>query len=201
VWVEIGKAHNRSDLVAVGGALMQEAPIMLADVQVSMARSTIQTPPLPIVNSGGGTGGDSGGDDNNSYVGAVADVGAGSAIVHTKLLFTPGGTSSHTVLSAREAAAPCHPYVAGEQTCGNMDAAGAHVSGTTAPYNSRASEPWRTYSEMFWSGGLTSKDASEIVNFNQNSTKLSRMGVWSGGGGFDNTLVAFTEQGTVLSLW
>ena len=37
-----------------------------------------------------------------------------------------GGTNA-----SRAGAAPCHPYVAGEQTCGDMDAAGPHVSGTS----------------------------------------------------------------------
>ena len=62
-----------------------------------------------------------------------------------------------------------------------MAAAGAHVSGTTGPYNSRASEPWRTYSGMFWSGGLSAEAVSDIVEFNQRNSKLAHVGVWSGG--------------------
>lgn len=65
----------------------------------------------------------------------------------------------------------------------------------TGPYNFRASEPWRTYSSMFWSGGLTRTDAVEIQQYNMDNEKLSRMGVWSGGQHFENVLVSFTEQG------
>eukprot|EP01045_Picozoa_sp_COSAG04_P040422 COSAG04_NODE_11801_length_688_cov_0.724958_1_plen_172_part_01 len=89
----------------------------------------------------------------------------------------------------------CHPYVAGEDTCADMRTAGAHVSGTSGPYNSRANEPWRTYSGMLWSGGLDAQQVSEIVAFNQNSSKLSRLGVWGGGNDFENRLTSFTEQG------
>ena len=57
----------------------------------------------------------------------------------------------------------CHPYVAGERACGDMGAAGAHVSNTTGPYNLRASEPWRSYSGMLYSGGL--EEYAEAVVF------------------------------------
>eukprot|EP01043_Picozoa_sp_COSAG02_P002121 COSAG02_NODE_48_length_45421_cov_103.222100_14_plen_70_part_00 len=43
--------------------------------------------------------------------------------------------------------APCHPYVAGEESCSLMTT--PHVSGTSGPYNSRAQEPWRSYSVSF----------------------------------------------------
>ena len=135
-----------------------------------------------------------------------------------------------------------------------MRTAGAHVSGTTAPYNARASEPWvralavwpcshrsggfshrstrglethvaqRSYSGMLYSGGLGAQTvkarhhenhphatllpplllrcqlvgpvrAQEIAMYNQRHAKLSRLGVWGGGGGFFNMLMAFTEQG------
>ena len=89
----------------------------------------------------------------------------------------------------------CHPYVAGEGACGDMDLAGAHVSGTAGPYNARASEPWRSYSGMFWSGGLDSSTAAEIVDYNQHNEQLARMGVWSAGKGFRNMFMGFTEQG------
>ena len=36
----------------------------------------------------------------------------------------------------------CHPYVAGEVSCWEMNT--ANVSGTTGPYNGRAQEPWRS---------------------------------------------------------
>ena len=32
-------------------------------------------------------------------------------------------------------------------------------------YNSRAQEPWRSYSGMFWSGGLSKEDATDIVQY------------------------------------
>lgn len=92
-------------------------------------------------------------------------------------------------------AAPCHPYVAGEETCADMRTAGAHVSGTSAPYNARANEPWRTYSGMLWSGGVSAQVVTDIVNYNQNNAKLSRLGIWGGGNDFENRLVSFTEQG------
>ena len=90
-------------------------------------------------------------------------------------------------------------YVAGEPTCADMGVAGAHVSGTRAPYNVRASEAWRSYSGMFYSGGLSSEVAGDIVRHNQNFSKLSRLGVWggagSGGAVWSNMLMSFTEQG------
>lgn len=89
---------------------------------------------------------------------------------------------------------PCHPYVAGEPTCSDMGASGAHVSNTTAPYNGRASEPWRTYSGMFYSGGLRARTITDIVQFNQNNSQLAHVGIWSGVGGFRNQFMSFTEQ-------
>lgn len=80
----------------------------------------------------------------------------------------------------------CHPYVAGEPTCSDMDAAGAHVSNTSGSYNGRASEPWRSYSGMLYSGGLPKKIVAEIVAYNQNNSKLSHLGIWGGVGGFRN---------------
>ena len=48
---------------------------------------------------------------------------------------------------------------------------------------------------MFWSGGLSAQDATDIVSYNQNNDRLSRLGVWSGGLNFENRLISFTEQG------
>eukprot|EP01043_Picozoa_sp_COSAG02_P002120 COSAG02_NODE_48_length_45421_cov_103.222100_13_plen_244_part_00 len=48
---------------------------------------------------------------------------------------------------------------------------------------------------MFWSGGLSAQDAADIVRYNQNNDRLSRLGVWSGGLNFENRLITFTEQG------
>lgn len=70
----------------------------------------------------------------------------------------------------------CHPYVAGEGSCSDMGAAGAHVSNTTGPYNGRASEPWRSYSGMLYAGALDAKTVGEIVDYNQNHEKLSHLG-------------------------
>eukprot|EP01052_Picozoa_sp_SAG31_P022231 SAG31_NODE_1758_length_7335_cov_18.704600_4_plen_360_part_00 len=89
--------------------------------------------------------------------------------------------------------APCHPYVAGERSCSLMSE--GRVSRTKGPYNPRAQEPWRSYSGMFWSGGLSSQSAIDIVRYNQHNDQLSRLGIWSGGLGFENRLVSFTEQG------
>ena len=93
----------------------------------------------------------------------------------------------------------CHPYVAGEGACADMNRDGpaphARVSGTKYPYNPRASEPWRSYSGMLYSGGLNSSTVNMIVQHNLNRSKLSRIGVWSGGPGFDNRLMGFTAQG------
>lgn len=48
---------------------------------------------------------------------------------------------------------------------------------------------------MFWSGGVSAQDAADIVSYNQNNDRLSRLGIWSGGLNFENRLIAFTEQG------
>ena len=68
----------------------------------------------------------------------------------------------------------CHPYVAGEPYCADMVT--ANVSNTSGAYNGRAEEPWRSYSGMFYSGGLPAQAATEIVAYNQNHSKLSHLG-------------------------
>ena len=68
----------------------------------------------------------------------------------------------------------CHPYVAGEGLCSDMNI--AHVSNTTGPYNGRSQEPWRSYSGMLYSGALDAKTVREIVDYNQNHDKLSHLG-------------------------
>eukprot|EP00039_Didymoeca_costata_P002904 m.63678 g.63678 ORF g.63678 m.63678 type:complete len:1036 (+) comp11594_c0_seq2:140-3247(+) len=100
-----------------------------------------------------------------------------------------------SVCSPAPQKAPCHPYVAGEPTCSDMDAAGPKVSGTTGPYNGRASEPWRSYSGMFWSGGLSKQEVTDIALFNQQGSQLAHLGIWSGGSGFKYQIMSFTEQG------
>ena len=67
------------------------------------------------------------------------------------------------------------------------------VSGTIAPYNDRASEPWRSYSGMLYPRAGR-QGGGEIVRYNQNR-RLSKLGIWSGVGWFDNQLMSFTEQG------
>ncbi len=54
---------------------------------------------------------------------------------------------------------------------------------------------WAALQGMFWSGGLSAQDAADIVSYNQNNDRLSRLGVWSGGLNFENRLISFTEQG------
>ena len=48
---------------------------------------------------------------------------------------------------------------------------------------------------MLYSGGLDARTVGEIVAFNQNHSKLSHLGIWSGVGGFRNQFMSFTEQG------
>ena len=80
-----------------------------------------------------------------------------------------------------------------EPSCEDMST--ANVSGTSGPYNGRASEPWRSYSGMLYSGAVDAKTVGEIVTYNQNHSKLSHLGIWSGVGGFRNQFMSFTEQG------
>ena len=107
----------------------------------------------------------------------LASVGAALMAEAPLLLRDVGHAMRLSVVPANSSGLPpCHPYVAGEESCSLMST--AHVSGTSGPYNSRAQEPWRTYSGMFWSGGLSAQDATEIVEYNQNNDRLSRFGVW-----------------------
>lgn len=93
----------------------------------------------------------------------------------------------------------CNPYVAGAGACADMNHDGpsphARVSHTSFPYNFRASEPWRSYSGMFYAGGLNSSVVRAIVSYNQQRSHLSRLGVWGGGPGFANRMMGFTAQG------
>jgi hypothetical protein len=54
---------------------------------------------------------------------------------------------------------------------------------------------WRSYSGMLYSGALDEQTVREITVYNQNHSKLARLGVWGGVGWFDNQLMSFTEQG------
>ena len=89
----------------------------------------------------------------------------------------------------------CHPYVAGEPTCADMGPAGPHVTHTNGSYNIRASEPWRSYAGMLYSGALNASVVKDIVGYNQYHEKLSHIGAWGGVGGFRNQIMSFTEQG------
>ena len=101
------------------------------------------------------------------------------------------GTESCAVAPSSDV---CHPYVAGVASCADMSGK-APVSDTRQPYNGRASEPWRSYSGMLYSGQLDEQTVKEIVQYNQHHEKLSHLGVWGGVGGFRNQLMSFTEQG------
>ena len=107
----------------------------------------------------------------NETAGLLADVHAGILASALPVQNTTGATTSSAAGGGVDDV--CHPYVAGEGTCSDMGAAGANVSHTTGPYNGRASEPWRSYSGMFYAGALDKKTAAEIIAYNQNHSKLS----------------------------
>ena len=89
----------------------------------------------------------------------------------------------------------CHPYVAGEPTCADMGPAGPHVTHTNGTYNARASEPWRSYAGMMYSGALNETVVKDIVGYNQYHAGLSTIGAWGGVGQFRSQIMSFTEQG------
>ena len=143
----------------------------------------------------------------NETASILADVQHGMLASAVPASQQPGNNATDTDV--------CHPYVAGEPSCEDMST--ANVSGTSGPYNGRASEPWRSYSGMLYSGAVDSKTVGEIVTYNQNHSKLSHLGIWSGVrhmsctlpsaglsnhraddgqvGGFRNQFMSFTEQG------
>ena len=95
----------------------------------------------------------------------------------------------------------CFPYVAGVPECGML-------SGAVAPSN-RDSEPWRTYSELFYSGALKPAVTAEILAWHQtqqgSGVKGSRLklGVLSGCGGdvhCGDSLETFTIHGFAYGL-
>jgi len=132
---------------------------------------------------------------------ARADLSAVAAALHNETAPLLADTRTAMTRSAVPAGGGlvCHPYVAGEGACGDMSTEGkypyARVSHTTAPYNFRSSEPWRSYSGMLYSGAIDRPVAAEIVQHHQQRSKLSRIGVWSGGPGFESGLMGFTEHG------
>ena len=196
VWSELGAAHGRPDLAAAGRELEAEAPLLKRDVTEAMLKS--------VVNATGTTGAGvchpyaitkkrSG---NIFRVGIFLDfVRLTTRAPHVGPQHVRRAKRSRIDRRSRITLPLSFRYVAGEGACGDMDLAGAHVSGTAGPYNARASEPWRSYSGMFWSGGLDSSTAAEIVDYNQHNEQLARMGVWSAGKGFRNMFMGFTEQG------
>lgn len=112
---EVGAAHNRSDLRRAGATLSEHAPVVLHDVQVAMERSAVPA---------------------NSTRGKHKRQSRAPAPTAAAKRAASGGTAAAAVAAdvggrGVAGAAPCHPYVAGEQTCGDMDAAGPHVSGTS----------------------------------------------------------------------
>ena len=94
MWTKLGAKHNRTDIKAAGATLTKQAPLLLHDIQVAMARSV---------------------------VGGVAKDGNRRE--------KPTEQNPSTIAEEAEGP-PCHPYVAGEQSCSDMSKAGAHVSGT-----------------------------------------------------------------------
>jgi hypothetical protein len=103
-------------------------------------------------------------------------------------------TSAFPVKGANGGVAVCNPYVAGEKTCGYMGNPGEAGPGPFFHPNDRASEPFRSYSGMMYSGGLSAKTAAQIQSYNQNHSYLARAGIW-GGGCVSTVQMAFTEQG------
>ena len=173
VWAEVGAHCDASihegceSLVGIGEDLLKEADLLLPDIQRAMNSSAFRPPATATAGEGGA------GTELGQAAGATATA-----------------TSSTTHVVGGEV---CHPYVAGEPYCADMDT--ANVSHTRGPYNGRASEPWRSYSGMFYSGGVTAQTAQEIVDYNQNHSKLSHFGIWGGVGSFRNQIMSFTEQG------
>eukprot|EP01052_Picozoa_sp_SAG31_P019103 SAG31_NODE_1381_length_8580_cov_5.632590_5_plen_834_part_00 len=88
----------------------------------------------------------------------------------------------------------CNPYVAGERTCGYMGDPTKAGPGPFMHPNRRASEPFRSYSGMFFSGGISTETAKQIQQYNQHHLFNSRAGIW-GGGCVSTVQMAFTEQG------
>ena len=73
--------------------------------------------------------------------------------------------------------AVCHPYVAGERTCGELPSAAS----------SRDSEPWRTYAEALYSGAIPAKTVAEVLAWHQTQRCASgsrlKLGILTGSGG------------------
>ena len=73
----------------------------------------------------------------------------------------------------------CHPYAAGTRECGMLP----------SPPSRRDSEPWRTYSEAFYSGALESSTVASILEWHQRAQGSGvrgsrlKLGVLSGCGG------------------
>jgi hypothetical protein len=99
-----------------------------------------------------------------------------------------------SAIQGNKSGSVCNPYVAGERTCGYM---GDRTEAGPGPFlhpNRRASEPFRSYSGMFFSGGVSTETAKQIQQYNQHHSFNSRAGIW-GGGCVSTVQMGFTEQG------
>ena len=65
----------------------------------------------------------------------------------------------------------CRPYVAGDLTCGELNASEAG--------SARASEPWRTYSEALYSGGVERPAVEELLAWHQTAPIAGGAGLGS----------------------
>ncbi|KAJ9461586.1 hypothetical protein DIPPA_19917 [Diplonema papillatum] len=83
----------------------------------------------------------------------------------------------------------CFPYVAGAGTCAELPA--------SIGISLRDSEPWRTYSEMFYANVLDKSVVEAVYNWNANNEVMMRAGVLSGSGSdcCGTYLMAFTAHG------
>ena len=72
-------------------------------------------------------------------------------------------TAISAATSAPQGGAVCHPYAAGVIECGMLP-------GVPTP---RSSEPWRTYSELLYSGALDAAVTREILNYHQTQQALT----------------------------
>ncbi len=66
----------------------------------------------------------------------------------------------------------CLPYIAGQKVCDN-------IPGSASV---RVSEPWRTYSEMMYSGVLSPQNVQDILNYSCMFNASMKMGMLSGTG-------------------
>lgn len=95
---------------------------------------------------------------------------------------------NRSVVSTGEPESPrCWPYVAGVASCDSVP---------DAP-SVRDSEPWRTYSEAWWSAALPTSMVDDMLAYNRRHSKMMRLGLPSGDGSgcCGNQLMSFTSHG------